>query len=72
MKNKIIELKNRIDQNIEELQKDIGLTKNISDDIKRLLDMNAHDDFIKNWIQTIDDVIFNIETKLIVIESDKY
>lgn len=69
MQVKISNLKNRIDKNIDELQKDINLTQNISEAIGRLIEMDAQDSLIKSWIKSTDDIISNIEEKLLLIEN---
>ena len=69
LKETMINLKQRIDENIDELQKKCLLTKPLLKMINSLLEDNTSDREIYQWLEEHDNIIFAIEYNLKLIEQ---
>ena len=69
-KNKAKLLKEKIDDNIIYLEEKYPLAKTISESIEILLNINAPEDMIRPWLNSIDDIILDIEKELELIGKD--
>lgn len=69
MKQTIINLKQRIDENYEAIQKKYLLSKILLEKINTLIDTDASNAEIKNWLENNDNLIFGLEYNLNQIEK---
>ena len=69
MKQTIINLKQRIDNNSEAIQKKYLLSKILLEKINTLINTNASNTEIKNWLEKNDNLIFGLEYNLNQIEK---
>ncbi len=69
MKQTIINLKQRIDNNSEAIQKKYLLSKILLEKINTLIDTDASNTEIKNWLENNDNLIFGLEYNLNQIEK---
>ncbi|PHQ92797.1 MAG: hypothetical protein COB42_00210 [Sulfurimonas sp.] len=71
MKQTIINLKDKIDKNYKKLQRKYVLTKVALKILNDLIDTNASDEKIYQWLDKHENIIFSIEYNLKLIELQK-
>lgn len=71
MKQTIINLKEKIDNNYKKLQKKYVLTKVALKNLNDLIDTNASDEKICQWLDKHENIILSIEYNLKLIELEK-